>query len=95
MALQKTIILKNGVPMNYHRICQINNVVNKDTVLVICSYVNEEQRNREKNNEIIYSDDIYTSFDYVQMEYNDTLTIKEAYQFLKTTDKYKDAEDVF
>ena len=95
MAIKKTIILSNGVPMDYHRIAEINNIVNRGTFLRIRSYVNEEQRLKEKNKEIRYSDDIYVIEDYVSMEYNDKLTIKEAYDFLKTTDKYKGSEDIF
>ena len=95
MALKKQITLPNGVPMEYHRILQINNVVNSNTVLVIRSYINQEQRNREKYKEIEYSDDIYTSQDFALLPYNDTLTIREAYEYLKTTEKYEGAEDVF
>ena len=32
--------------------------------------------------------------DYIQMEYNDGQTIEEAYNYLKTLDKYKDSIDV-
>ena len=95
MALKKEIILQNGVTMNYHRISEIQNVVNGKTTLVIYSYINEEQREREKNHKIMYSDDIYKIADYMYLDYNDTLTIKEAYEYLKTTDKYKDSEDIF
>lgn len=95
MALKKTIILENGIPMNYHRIVEINNIVNRGTFLKIRSYVNEEQRLKEKNKEIRYSDDIYIIDDYTVLEYNDKLSIKEAYEFLKTTEKYQGAEDVF
>ena len=95
MALKKTIILSNGVPMSYHRISEIQNIVNGKTKLVIYSYVNQEQRDREKNHEIRYSDDIYRTTDYAMLDYNDKLTIKDAYEFLKTTEKYDCAEDVF
>ena len=95
MALKKEIILENGIPMNYHRISQINNIVNVGTQLIIFSYVNQEQRNREKNKEIRYSDEIYKITDAVLISYNDTLKIEDAYEYLKTTDKYKDAEDIF
>lgn len=95
MALKKTIILENGIPMEYHRIGAIENVVNGNTNLKIFSYVNQQQRNREKNHEIRYSDDIYKITTYETIPYNDTLTIKNAYEYLKTTEKYQGAEDVF
>ena len=95
MALKKKIILENGIPMEYHRIAQINNVVNESTAIVINSYVNQEQRNREKNHEIRYSNDIYKIIDKVEIPYNDTLDIVSAYEYLKTTPKYEGAEDIF
>ena len=95
MALEKTIILSNGVPMNYHRISEIKNIVNRNTQLEIISYVNQEQRNREKNYEIRYADDIYKVVSQIKIEYNDKLDIKSAYEYLKTTEKYQNAEDIF
>lgn len=95
MALKKKIILENGISMEYHRIAEIQNIVNYNTILIINSYVNQEQRNREKNHEIMYSDDIYKIIDKVEIPYNDTLDIVSAYEYLKTTPKYEGAEDIF
>ena len=95
MALKKIITLENGIPMSYHRIAEIKNIVNYGTVLIINSYVNQEQRNREKNYEIRYADDIYKVVSQMKIEYNDKLDIKSAYEYLKTTEKYQNAEDIF
>ncbi len=95
MALKKTIILENGIPMSYHRIAEIKNIVNNSTMLIIHSYINQEQRNREKNHEIRFSDDIYKIIEQVKIAYNDKLDIVSAYEYLKTTEKYLDAEDIF
>lgn len=95
MALKKTIILDNGIPVSYHRIAEIQNIVNRNTRLLVYSYINEEQRNREKNHEIRYSDDIYIAKSYEDIGYNDTLIIEKAYEYLKHTPKYEGAEDVF
>lgn len=95
MALKKEIVLDNGIMLNYHRIGEIQNIVNGKTKLVIYSYINQEQRNREKNREAMYYDDIYRITNLETLDYNDKLTIREAYEYLKTTEKYKDAEDVF
>ena len=104
MALKKTVILENGIPMSYHRIAEIQNVVNEGTKIKILSYVNQEQRLKEK--ELKDRDrirrmpmpkygDLYIVSDTVQLPYNDTLDIVSAYEYLKTTEKYKDAEDIF
>lgn len=98
MALKKDIILENGVIMTYHRIAEIQNTVNFNTTLVIYSYINQEQRNKEKKLQISPSrvlSSLYRITDYVNLEYNDNLSITEAYEYLKTTDKYSGAEDIF
>lgn len=47
----------------------------------------EEQEILEKGiNVIIYSD-------FINIPYNEEMTISEAYEYLKTTEKYKDATD--
>ncbi len=94
MALKKEIVLKNGVTVSYHRIAEIQNIVNGKTRLVIYSYINQEQRNREKNHEIKYSDDIYKITDYVLIDYNDKFTIKDSYEYLKTVEKYQGSKDI-
>ena len=48
MALQKEIELDNGVIINYHRITSLNNITNVNTLLEVSSYINENQRNKEK-----------------------------------------------
>lgn len=38
--------------------------------------------------------DVMVVADFIQIPYNANQTIEEAYEYLKTTDKYKDAEDI-
>ncbi len=93
MALKKEIILENGIILNYHRIAEIQNEVNGKTKLLIYSYLNKDQRDREKQEKSIAQ--IYRVGSLEKLNYNDKLTITQAYEYLKTIDKYKDAEDVF
>lgn len=95
MALKKDIEQYNGVILSYHRITDIQNIVNDKTIINICSYINHKQREKEqeqiRNNQ--YINNIYKVASNVELEYNDTLTVEEAYKFLKTIDKYRNAED--
>ncbi len=37
---------------------------------------------------------VFIETDYINIPYNESMTIEEAYEYLKTTEKYKEAEDV-
>ena len=95
MALCKEIDLGKGIKANYHRISNMVVIVNKEIQIIIASYVDKEQREEEKlpveeGQEPIFN--VITT-DVVTAPYSEDFNVKEAYEYLKTTDKYKDAED--
>lgn len=98
MALEKNIELNNGVIVNYHRIVSINKITNIKNLIEVGSYSNSEKRDEEKeslqSNEINYSLDIKIITDFIEAPYDDTMNIKESYEYLKTLEKYKGALDV-
>ena len=95
MALLKQIELDSGIILNYHRIVSITKVTNHSTILEIAGYTSQAKREQEVNQlknceEItIYIDTCFTSADY-----SEDNTIKDWYDYLKTTEKYIDAQDV-
>ena len=94
MALLQPIELDNGVVLNYHRIVTITKITNHSTVLEVAGYTSKEKREQEieqfKNGEEITAY-IYTTF--MSVDYDEEATIKDWYAYLKTTEKYADAED--
>ena len=48
MALKKEMILENGITLNYHRVVSVNNITNQQSMIEVASYINEEQRIKEK-----------------------------------------------
>ena len=95
MALKKEIELDNGVITNYHRIVSINKVTNITNVIEVASYTNEQKREEEKEAiEKGLEMNIFINTEYINAEYNETITIEETYEYLKTLDKYKGAEDI-
>ena len=94
MALLKSIELNNGVVLNYHRIVAITKITNHSIVLEIAGYTSHEKREQEvrqfKNGESI---DVYIDTSFIDVDYDETTTIKDWYDYLKTTDKYLGAED--
>ena len=101
MALKKEIELKNGVTINYHRIVSINKITNNTIVIEVASYTSETKRqeeleaiqNGQEMGEVI-SMDIFVHTTYINKEYSEDENIKDLYEYLKTTEKFKDAEDV-
>lgn len=94
MALLKSIELENGIVLNYHRIVSINKITNHSTRLEVAGYINEQKRQQEiqklANNE---SMNVYIDTAYIGVDYDETSTIKDWYEYLKTTDRYVGAED--
>lgn len=96
MALLKAIKQTNGIVLNYHRISDIKNVVNDKTYLDVISYVDKEEREKEQN-QPKYSpnkQEIYKTNKIYNMPYNDTLTIEQAYEYLKSLEDFEGSEDI-
>lgn len=95
MALKKRVELSSGVIVNYHRIVSINKITNNSNIIEVASYTSEEKRQEEveaiKNKT---SMNVFIDTNYFSKGYNENETIQECYDYLKTTDKFKDAEDV-
>lgn len=101
MALSKKIEKDNGVITNYHRIVSINEIVNEQTIIEIASYTSEEKREEEqqaldtarKGGEYTETN-IYIDTEYIAKEYDEKDgNIEDAYNYLKTLDKFKGAKD--
>lgn len=94
MAIKKEIELDNGVVVTYHRITSINKITNVQNIIEVSSYTTDDKREEEKEHEGNTPLNIFINTDYITKEYNENETIKNAYSYLKTLDKYKGAEDV-
>ena len=94
MGLKKEIILDDGVIVNYHRIVSINNITNVCNIIEIASYTSKEKRQEEKDAiENATEMNVFINTEYINKEYTENLTIKEAYEYLKTLEKYKNASN--
>lgn len=98
MALKKRIELENGIVVNYHRIVSLNKVTNNCNIIEVASYTSQEKRQEEidyyNSEEIDKSMNVFIHTEYISKEYEAEETIVNAYEYLKTTEKFKDAEDV-
>lgn len=98
MALKKDKILENGIVLTYHRIVSINSITNVQSMIEVGSYLNKEQREKEREWYASGSEDrldVYTNTKYYTTDYNKDLNVDSAYEYLKTLEDFADAEDVF
>lgn len=94
MALVKSVELDNGVVVTYHRIVSINKVTNKSIIIEVASYINESKRQEEiEKQESGEPMNIYIDTTYLNKDYDEAETIEDLYDYLKTTDKFKNAQD--
>jgi hypothetical protein len=101
MALSKKITLENGVEVNYHRIVSITEIINEQTIIELASYTSEEKRNEEKNaletgnktGEAVPMN-VFIDTKYINKDYSEKDTINNCYEYLKTTDEFKNSKDI-
>lgn len=103
MAILQKTISANGVPLNYHRIAMVNVQVNQQITILVMSYVDEEDRQYEKDYEagkIEQPEFPFSDGEYISIPWKDCsefLTgdiITNAYTWLKNQPKYAGYVDV-
>lgn len=98
MALYKSVRKPNGLVLNYHRIAMIKIDINQQITLLLYSYLNEDGRNYEKT----YAEGKieeeptfpYVDYQYLNLDYDENMNIKNAYEYLKTLPEFEGAEDI-
>lgn len=91
MALKKKIKQSNGIETSYHRILYLQVTPNRGCSIVVQSYIDESARESELTGEY---ESVYRNAVTYETEYDENMTIKKAYQYLKKLEKFSDAEDV-
>ena len=89
MALYKEIRQEDGVKTSYHRIMFLQKMVNKHNSIAVLSYTDKEARRLEQNE---YSVPYRKSVTY-EVAYAPTMTVEDAYTYLKTLDVFAGAEN--
>ena len=91
MALYKPIKQDDGVITNYHRILYSQITTNKQNSIAVISYIDNEARDNEKENVIAKP---YSKAITYETEYDETMTIEKAYEYLKTLPEFEGATDI-
>lgn len=90
MALYKEIRQNDGVRTTYHRIMFLQQTVNRQNSIAVLSYTDEEARKFEQDGE--YRP--YRKSVTYEVDYDPTMTVEGAYEYLKTLDIFSGAEDI-
>ena len=97
MAIKKKIKKTNGIELDYHRIVMIKMDVGQNVTVLVHSYLNEESRQYEKEyaaGKISKFEFPYVDAEYLSLDYNEDISIKNVYKLLKKIDKFSGGEDV-
>ena len=102
MAIKKTVTAPNGIVTEYHRIAMVKIDVNQQNTLLVHSYLSEAGRQVEKD----YAAGLYNDMDegmmnwpyveaqYMDCDYDEEMTIRKAYEYLKTLPEFEGSIDV-
>lgn len=90
MALYKEIVQDDGVATNYHRILYLMETVNKQNSIAVLSYVDSTARENEKEE----ASRTYQRAVTYETDYDETMTIEKAYEWLKTIPEFSGALDI-
>lgn len=91
MALSKPIELDNGIILNYHRVVRVNIVTNKHNLIEVNGYISQEQRAKEADDPSFSN--VYVEAFYFDTDYNQNMTIDDAYEYLKQQEMFQGATD--
>ena len=95
MALYKEIILGNGVTVNYHRVVSVNTITNVQNIIEVASYTSKEKREEEKTAiETGGESDVFIETTYLNTDYDQTMSVVSAYDYLKTRSEFEGATDL-
>lgn len=103
MAIKVKVTTDNGIVTEYHRIDTLMLETNKRTSILVHSYVSEDARQAEKEQAFqIYEKPeavslpnvMFANGQWIDVDYDENMNIKTAYEYLKTLPQFKGAEDV-
>ena len=91
MALCKEIRQSDGVTTKYHRILFLQQTVKRQNSIAVLSYVDQDSRSDEQSN--VLAQPQVKSVTY-ETAYDETMTIGDAYEYLKTLPQFEGAIDI-
>lgn len=91
MALYKANRQDDGVTTSYHRILYVTKTVNRQNSIAVLSYVDETARVDEQSSTLTQP---YCKAVTYETDYDDNMTVSDAYAYLKTLPKFEGAEDI-
>lgn len=95
MGLSKMIALGSGVTINYHRIVGVNTITNVSNVIEVAGYTSRAKRAEEKAAlESGEPMNVYVDTSYIDVPYDQAMTINSAYAYIKELPEYEGATDV-
>lgn len=90
MALYKEVRQEDGVTTSYHRIAYLQITTNRQNSISVLSYVDDNARNRIDD---MVSEPYIKAITY-ETDYDENMTVEDAYKYLKTLTEFEGATDI-
>lgn len=102
MAIKKQVTADNGIVTMYHRIVLVRIDVNQQNTILVHSYLSADGRQIEKDYAAGLYNNLeagmmkfpYVNAEYIHTAYDENMTVKAAYNYLKTLPQFEGAEDI-
>lgn len=97
MAIEKPIILDNGVTVTYFRVTSLTVVVNVQSIIELTGYISADKRAEEQES-IIDPDgspaNVFVDTRFINIDYDPFMSVAKAYDYVKSLPEFQGAEDV-
>lgn len=102
MAIKIKVTADNGIVTEYHRVAMLKIDTNQQNTILVHSYLSEDGRQIEKDYAAGLYNDVeegmmsfpYVDAQYLDLEYDENMTISSAYDYIKSLPQFEGAEDV-
>ena len=102
MAIKIPVTEDNGIVTEYHRIALLSIDVHNQNTILVHSYLNEAGRQIEKDYAAGVYKDVeagmmrfpYVNASYINLGYDENMTVTKAYEYLKTLPQFEGSVDI-
>ena len=97
MAIEKPIILDNGVTVTYFRVTSLTVVVNVQSIIELTGYTSADKRAEERESIIDPEGspaNVFVDTRIISIDYDPFMSVAKAYDYVKSLPEFQGAEDV-
>lgn len=97
MAIEKPIILDNGVTLTYFRVTSLTVIVNVQSIIELTGYTSAGKRSEEQESIVdpeANPANVFVDTRFITVDYDPFMSVAKAYEYVKSLPEFQGAEDV-